>query len=62
MRALLVCTVLVIGLAVGTVLVGANRGSQSTARDHVAWVAEALKRMQTIEPGATRKELLVVFT
>ena len=30
--------------------------------DHVAWVAEALKRMQTIQPGMTREDLLKVFT
>jgi hypothetical protein len=28
----------------------------------VAWVAEALKRMQTIQPGMTREDLLKVFT
>ena len=30
--------------------------------DHVAWVAEALKRMQTVQPGMTREDLLKVFT
>jgi hypothetical protein len=30
--------------------------------DHVAWVADALKRMQTIRPGMTRADLLKVFT
>jgi hypothetical protein len=29
---------------------------------HVAWVADVLKRMLTIEPGMTRKTLLTVFT
>jgi hypothetical protein len=29
---------------------------------HLAWVAEALKRMQTIGVGMTRQELLTVFT
>ena len=33
---------------------------QST-QEHVVWVAEALKRMQTIEPGMTREALLAVF-
>ncbi len=33
-----------------------------TSPDHVAWVAEALKRMQTIQPGMTREDLLTVFT
>jgi len=32
------------------------------AQDHVVWVAEALKRMQTIKPGMTRERLLSVFT
>ncbi len=30
--------------------------------DHVGWVAESLKRMQTIRPGMTREDLLKVFT
>ena len=30
--------------------------------DHVAWVAQALQRMQTIRPGMTRQTLLTVFT
>jgi len=30
--------------------------------DHVAWVAESLKHMQTIRPGMTRGDLLNVFT
>ena len=28
---------------------------------HAAWVAKALRRMQTIAPGMTRKQLLEVF-
>ena len=31
-------------------------------RDHVAWTAGVLKRMGTIKPGMTRRDLLVVFT
>jgi hypothetical protein len=31
-------------------------------RDHMAWVAEVLKRMEMIRPGTTRKTLLAVFT
>jgi hypothetical protein len=31
-------------------------------QDHVAWVAEALKRIQTIKPGMTRETLLSIFT
>lgn len=29
--------------------------------DHAAWVANVLARMETIKPGMTRKDLLVVF-
>src|SRR6202049_1487418 len=31
-------------------------------KDHTAWVAESLKRMQTIKPRMTRTDLLKVFT
>ena len=33
-----------------------------TSQDHVTWVAEALKRIQTVKPGMTRDALLKVFT
>lgn len=50
----------------GVIISGAAlvRGRPETAaqRDHVAWVAEALKRMQTIKLGMTRTDLLKVFT
>ena len=37
--------------------------SESQARsDHVVWVADVLKRIQTIKVGMTRSELLTVFT
>jgi hypothetical protein len=35
---------------------------QSTDMEHVAWVGQSLKRMQTIQPGMTRSDLLKVFT
>ena len=35
---------------------------RQSSPEHVAWVAEALKRMQTIKPGMTREALLTVFT
>jgi len=38
--------------------VGQGQGSEA----HVAWVGEVLKRLQTINPGMTRKNLLTVFT
>jgi hypothetical protein len=31
-------------------------------KDHVAWVADVLNRMNTIKPGMTRETLLTVFT
>jgi hypothetical protein len=36
--------------------------AQSSAQDHVAWVAQALKHMQTIRVGMTRADLLKIFT
>src|SRR6266478_3326498 len=33
-----------------------------STQDHVAWVAQALKQMQTVKPGMTRSDLLKVFT
>jgi len=32
-----------------------------TREDHAAWIADVLKRMETIKPGMTRQELLEVF-
>ena len=50
-------------VVIGAVLVGAPGFPQQTTRDdHIAWAGEALKRMETIKPGMTRNELLVVFT
>jgi hypothetical protein len=37
-----------------------DRGQSSA--EHVAWVAEAMKRMETIKPGMAREALLTVFT
>jgi len=37
-----------------------NQGQSSQV--HVEWVAEVLKRMQTVKPGMTRRTLLTVFT
>ena len=43
--------------------IGALKASSlAEETDHVAWVAQVLKRMQTIKPGMTRKTLLTVFT
>jgi len=37
-------------------------GQPEISQGHVTWVAQALKRIQTIEPGMTREALLKVFT
>lgn len=37
-------------------------GQAASGQDHVAWVANTLKRMQTVTPGMTRGDLLSVFT
>jgi hypothetical protein len=36
--------------------------NEQTSEQHTAWVAESLKRMQTVKPGMSRAELLKVFT
>ena len=63
MRARFIFGVLVICVGIGGSLAGAPGAQQTATREgHLAWVAEALERMETIEPGMTRKELLLVFT
>jgi hypothetical protein len=55
--------VLLAGAAIGFAC--AFQATAQTApapQDHVAWVAQALKRMQTIKPSMTRETLLTVFT
>jgi hypothetical protein len=37
-------------------------GQAPSSSDHVSWVAEALRRIETIKPGMTRQDLLRVFT
>lgn len=51
-----------------TVIVGSAfvRPARSTShegitQDHIAWVSQTLKRMETIKPGMTRFDLLKVF-
>jgi hypothetical protein len=34
---------------------------ESCNQQHSEWVAQALKRMQSVKPGMTRKDLLAVF-
>jgi hypothetical protein len=59
----------VIALFVGVAIGGATSfqaapqtGNAQSSQDHVAWVAEVMKRMMTIRPGMTREALLKVFT
>jgi hypothetical protein len=54
----------VIALLIAASVSGAHafQRQDQSARDHVAWVAEALKRMQVVTPGMTREILLTVFT
>lgn len=40
----------------------AQTGARQSPQDHVVWVAQVLKRMQTIRPGMTREKLLTIFT
>jgi hypothetical protein len=58
-------TALIVGLALnGVTPLGRARSAEQTRSgiDHAAWVADALKRIQTITPGMTRQQLLTVFT
>jgi hypothetical protein len=45
-----------------TMFASAQSTQQRSAPDHKVWVADALKRMQTVQPGMTRAVLLTVFT
>ena len=63
MRLRLVVIAVIVGISSGTALVGARSNRQaSNPADHVAWVADVLKRMQTITVGMTRADLLSGFT
>ena len=39
-----------------------SQAQTELSQSHTAWVADALKRMQTVKVGMTRSELLTVFT
>lgn len=47
-----------------TLLAGTSGATALRAQehDHVKWVADTLKRMETVKPGMTRETLLTVFT
>jgi hypothetical protein len=63
MRARFLAAVLAIFAVVGGVVACSPAHGQATpSEDHIAWVAEALKRIQAIRPGMTRRRLLTAFT
>ena len=39
-----------------------SASQEPCAQDHEAWVTHALKKMETVKPGMTRADLLLVFT
>ena len=56
---------LLAGAAIGggnVLLVSPLNGQTQSSQDHMAWVTEVLKRMQTIMPGMIREALYRVFT
>jgi hypothetical protein len=47
----------------GMTTIASSTDAQSDCRsDHVAWVAESLKRLLTLKPGMSREQLLRVVT
>jgi hypothetical protein len=56
--------VLLTSAALGPVFTAASPAMTQlqSSQNHLAWVSEVLKRMQTIKPGMARKALLTVFT
>jgi hypothetical protein len=49
-------------IAGGDALFASPFNGKDVSQNHMAWVAEVLKRMQTIMPGMTREALYRVFT
>jgi hypothetical protein len=53
------------GGAVGALILASpttQADQKVSSQDHIAWVAQALRRMRTIQPGMRRSDLLKVFT
>jgi hypothetical protein len=61
LRTSILIACVVIGVA-HTFQAVAQTGKGQFAPDHVVWVEQSLRRMQTIMPGMTRETLLTVFT
>jgi hypothetical protein len=57
-------SVLLAGASIGgaNALQASPQAEGQSPRGHVAWVVQALMRMQTIKPGMMREALLAVFT
>ena len=56
---------LFVGVPIGTSAYDGMKsleGEEQCPQEHRAWVAQALQKIQTIQPGKTRKDLLGVFT
>lgn len=62
MRRCLIAIVFVAASGFSTGRVDASRAEQTTRQQHIAWVADALKRMRTVTVGMTRTDLLKAFT
>ena len=61
-RRLLVIVLLSVALGgSGSVRAARPDSHESSRQDHIAWVAETLKRMQTVKVGMRRDDLLKVF-
>jgi hypothetical protein len=45
----------------GSVCAAGPERQASSRQDHIAWVADVLKRMQTVKVGMTRADLLKIF-
>jgi hypothetical protein len=61
----LLVLILFLGFANANLLSGPlthSTGQEKCQQEHLEWVAQALQKMQTIQPGMTRKDLLEIFT
>jgi hypothetical protein len=63
-RGILVLVLLAVAAVGSSAPVGMRRlaNEEQCQQEHREWVAQALQKMQAVQPGATRKDLLVVFT
>ena len=59
-RWMLCLMAIAMSVALGSAWARAGEPAESTP-DHAAWVADSLERMEAVEPGMTRADLLQVF-